>query len=100
MIVRFTTWCHRTAVYRARKNSQKYKIHLDVTRKRLKLIDRANDMLKEIEEVNGFAFADVNCRTCLKMDDKYHYFESEEDLLQILYPENADKDEELSEDSE
>ena len=100
MIVRFTTWRHRTAVYRARKNSLKYKIHLDVTRNRLKLIDRANDMLKEIEEVNGFAFADVNCRTCLKMDDKYHYFESEEDLLQILCPENADKDEELSEDSE
>ena len=100
MIVRFTTWRHRTAVYRAKKNSQKYKIHLDVTRNRLKLIDRANDMLKEIEEMNGFAFADVNCRTCLKMDDKYHYFESEEDLLQILYPENADKDEELSEDSE
>ena len=57
-------------------------------------------MLKEIEEENGFAFVDVNCRTCLKMEDKYHYFESEEDLLQILYPENANKDEECSEDSE
>lgn len=100
MIVRFTTWRHRTAVYRARKNSQKYKIHLDVTKNRLQLIDRANDMLKNIKEEGSFAFADINCRTCLKMDDKYHYFESEEDLSQILFPENADKEEELSENSE
>ena len=78
----------------------RYKIHLDFTRNRLKLIDRANDMLKQIKEENSFAFEDVNCCKCLNMDDRYHYFESEQDLLQILYPENADKDEELSKVSE
>ncbi len=34
MIVRFTTWRHRTAVYGARKTSSKYKVRLDLTKKR------------------------------------------------------------------
>ena len=96
MIVRFTTWRHRTAVYRARKASQKYKIHLDITKHRLRLMEKAKDLLNETEKRNSFAFADVNCRMCLKLDDKYHYFETEEDLLQILCPTNADKCEVIS----
>ena len=31
--------------------------------------------INEVKKANGFAFADVNCRTCLKMDDEYHYFD-------------------------
>ena len=67
IIVRFTTSRHRTAVFRARKNSQNYKIHLDVTKKGLKLIEKANEMIKEPNKKDCFAFVDVNCRTCLKM---------------------------------
>ena len=35
MIVRFTTWRHRTALYRARKSCNQYKIRLDLTKKGL-----------------------------------------------------------------
>ena len=31
IIVRFTTWRHRTIVYRARKNCSDYRIKLDLT---------------------------------------------------------------------
>ena len=59
-------------------------------------MEKAKDLLNETEKRNSFAFADVNCRMCLKLDDKYHYFETEEDLLQILCPTNADKCEVIS----
>ena len=78
MIIRFTTWRHRTAVYKARKASSKYKIRLDLTKKRL------NAMMKVSKDLNakklGFAFADVNCRLCAKVGDKFVYFNANDDL--------------------
>ena len=78
MIIRFTTWRHRTAVYKARKASSKYKIRLDLTKKRL------NGMMKVSNDLNakklGFAFADVNCRLCAKIGDKFVYFNANDDL--------------------
>ena len=49
VIVRFTTWRHRTQVYRTRKKSQNHKIKpnhkikLDLTHARLKAIQNANN---------------------------------------------------------
>ena len=57
-------------VHRARKNSKKVKIHLDLTKSNLDLIIRANEKLKENDE--NFAFADVNCRLCLKLDGEFN----------------------------
>ena len=78
MIVRFTTWRHRTAVYRARKVSSKYKIRLDLTKKRLNAIVKVS---KDLDTKKlGFAFADVNCRLCAKVGDKFVYFNANDDL--------------------
>ena len=82
IIVRFTTWRHRTFVFRARKDARKVIIKLDLTRKRIKLLEQANDMLDETD--GFFAMADVNCRLCLKLDDGFHYFETETDLKELL----------------
>lgn len=82
MIVRFTTWRHRTAIYRARKSCPKYKIRLDLTKKRLDAVIKSSKLL---EEKNiGFVFADVNCRLCAKIGDNFHYFDGEKGLMEIL----------------
>eukprot|EP00112_Aurelia_sp_Birch-Aquarium-sp1_P025219 Seg8281.1 transcript_id=Seg8281.1/GoldUCD/mRNA.D3Y31 product="hypothetical protein" protein_id=Seg8281.1/GoldUCD/D3Y31 len=84
IIVRFTTWRHRTIVYRARRNSDKYKIHLDLTKKKLKLLIKANDLLEEKSLGYCYAFSDVNCRLCLNLAGKFQHFESEEQLLRLI----------------
>ena len=47
MIVKFFSFIKRTSVYKARKNSDKNKIHLDITKKRLNLLDEAKKLIKE-----------------------------------------------------
>ena len=47
IIVRFTTWRHHSIVYRARIKSVTFKIQLDLTQRKLKLLDKANAWLKE-----------------------------------------------------
>ena len=41
MIVKFFSFSKRTLLYKARKNDDKNKIHLDITKKRLNLLDEA-----------------------------------------------------------
>ena len=83
IIVRFTTWRHRPAVYKARKISQSYKFRLDLTRKRIKIIGRTNDILRA-NNIKGYTFADVNCRLCLKLEDGFHYFEDDEEFMDLI----------------
>eukprot|EP00112_Aurelia_sp_Birch-Aquarium-sp1_P020833 Seg546.1 transcript_id=Seg546.1/GoldUCD/mRNA.D3Y31 product="hypothetical protein" protein_id=Seg546.1/GoldUCD/D3Y31 len=82
VIVRFTTWRRKTKVYHARKKCSKYRIKLDLTQKRVKLLEKVNIFLEEKEL--GYAFADVNCRLCAKIGNEFHYFQSEEDLLDAI----------------
>ena len=82
IIVRFTTWRHRSMVYRARKKSEKFKVHLDLTHRKVKLLEKANTWLKDKNEC--FAFADINCRPCLFMDGDYEYFNDEHELLDLI----------------
>ncbi|XP_065058021.1 uncharacterized protein LOC135685857 [Rhopilema esculentum] len=82
VIVRFTTWRHRTLVYRARKKCPKYRIKLDLTKRRIDIIQKVTSFLKEKEL--GFAFADVNCRLSVKIGDVFEHFNSEEDLMDIV----------------
>ena len=84
MIVRFTTWRHRSEVYRARKRSKKVKIHLDLTKRRLDLLILANSIMKAHPRGNGYAFADINCRLRVKIGEKYKFFDSEDELKHIL----------------
>ena len=100
IIVRFTTWRHRTQVYRARKKSAKYKIRLDLTKEKMKFLATANDMLKSNgkAEEGSFVFADVNCRPCLKLVDDFKYFASEKEMLRFIS--NLDKEEEDDDENE
>ncbi len=82
IIVRFTTWRHRSMVYRARKKSDKFKVHLDLTHRKVKLLEKANTWLKDKKEC--FAFADINCRPCLYLDGDYEYFNDEHELLDYI----------------
>ena len=33
----------------------------------------------------GFVFADINCRLCARINGKFHYFENEDQLMEIIY---------------
>ena len=95
IIVRFTTWRHRTEVYRARKNSDKYCIRLDLTKERLKIMGKANDILKDMGRASEscYVFSDVNCRMCLKYDGKFQYFGNTNELLNFIKSMEATEDE-------
>ena len=84
IIVRFTTWRHRTAVYRARKATNKFQVRMDLTHRRLKLLAKANDVLKDEGKTGCFAMADVNCRLTVKLDDGFHFFKTEDEFMDLL----------------
>ena len=95
MIVRLTTWRHRTPMYRARKSSDKCKIKLDLMKTRVKLLEEANQILQV--KGNCFAFCDVNCRPAMVLDGSYHFFNCLEDVEKyIKKEETAAVGEELS----
>ena len=95
IIIRFTTWRHRTMVYKARKNSDKYRVRLDLTKKRIKLIGKTNEMLKG-RNLNGYTFADINCRLCAKLDDGFYYFEDETEFKDLVKQKLGEEQEERS----
>ena len=64
IIVRFTTFCHRTLFYRARKNLKNAKVKLDLIKSRFDLLKRVNNHLKEICLIK-FCYANINC--CLRV---------------------------------
>ena len=86
VIVRLTTWRHRTAIYRAREKSNKVKICLDLTKPRLNLIIAANELLKEHKD--SFAFADVNCRPRVKFNGKFSFFDTVDDIMVLVSAED------------
>ena len=90
VIVRFTTWRHRTLVYRARKNCAKYRVKLDLTKRRINTIEKISKFLTR--KMLGFAFADIYCRLCMKIGDEFHHINSEDDLYDIIreYDERSD----------
>ena len=76
VIVRFTTFRHRTMFYRARKNLKKgVKIRLDLTKSRFNLLKKANEHDRDIPTIK-FCYADINCRLRVKFND-----ENEEDII-------------------
>lgn len=82
VIVRFTIWRHRVLVYRARINCTKYRIKLDLTRRRIEAIDEMNKFLKS--KRLGSAFADVDCRLCAKIGNEIHHITGEENSHDII----------------
>ena len=72
MIVRMTTWRHRTMVYEARKNCGKYEIKLDLTEHRINLLKKANEQFKS--DKHSFAVCNINCQPCWFNNGKYYNF--------------------------
>ena len=87
IIVRFTTFRHRTLFYRARKNLKSgFKVKLDLTKSRFKFLKKANNHVKEIPAIS-FCYADVNCRLRVKLHDaKEHniFFSTFDELRDIV----------------
>ena len=75
MIVRLTTFRYRTMIFRARKNSTKYKIKLDLTKRRLHLLKTVNEKLEG--KPDSFTLCDINCRPCWYDQGNYRYFSDE-----------------------
>ena len=76
MIVKFTSWESRTAVYRARKEQDKVKIFMDLTPRRSKLLSDAKSKANSDPNID-FAIADINCRLGFKLKDgSFKFFNS------------------------
>ena len=57
---------------------------LDLTKRHYLLLAKAKTTIKDNPAVM-FAFADITCSPALKLkDDKFHYFNSEDELNKIL----------------
>ena len=86
IIVRFTTFRHRTRFYRAKKKFKKgVKVKLDLTKKRHKLLIEANEYCEKSSTVK-FCYADINCRLRVKWVDPNEddtFFSSMDDILQM-----------------
>ena len=87
IIIRFTTFRHRTMFYRAKNKLKKgVRIKLDLTKSRYNLLKRANDHMKEVPSMK-FCYADINCRLKVKFNDenqKAIFFSSFDELRGIV----------------
>ena len=88
VIVRFTTFQHRTLFYRARKSLKSgFKVKLDLTKSRFNLLTKANNHVKDIPAIS-FCYADVNCRLQVKSHDAKQqdiFFSTFDELCDIIH---------------
>ena len=68
--------------FQSQEKTWKVRVSMDLTKRRVKLLEKANNMLEGFE--NCYAMPDVNCRLHIKLDDGFHAFESETDLMEVL----------------
>ena len=84
MIVRFTSWKDRTTVYRSRVKGGDVRFYIDLTQRRFKLRNWANERVKGDGRVN-YIFADVNNNICIRLvNGSFQIFNSEYELEKIL----------------
>ena len=70
VIVRFTTFRHRTMVYRAKKKMKPgVRVKLDWTKSRYTLLTDANKVVKNNPDIE-FCYADINCLLKIKLVDE------------------------------
>ena len=88
VIARFTTFRHKTMFYQARKNLAKNGVHLDLTKERFRLYQKAKDLVKSKESVK-YVYVDANCRLKVKFENnKESFFSSINELLDLTDQEN------------
>ena len=85
MIVKFYSFGKRTSVYKERKKAKNdVKIHLDLTKPRLNLLDKAKELITDDSCVD-FVFADINCNVVARLKiNKYKFFNLEDFKDKIL----------------
>ena len=85
VIVRFTTFRHRTIIYRARKElKNNVSVHLDLTKNRYAILKEARQIVEKNEKIK-FVYADINCR--MKVHPKVGkecFFDSCKELREII----------------
>ena len=80
VVVKFTTFCHRTLFHRKCKTLKGKSLHLDLTNSRLRLLNDAKKLIS-IRNNIAFCYADVNCRCKVRYSDGKELFcESISDL--------------------
>ena len=83
-MIRFKTFSDRTKFYRSRRKAKKVSIRLDLTKKRLTLLNVTRDKIKDKEGVD-IAFADINCNLALRLSSgDFSFFRTEAELDSIL----------------
>ena len=90
IIVRFTTFRHRTIFYRNRNKLKKAKIKIDLRKRRYDIYTDAINSVKNYSNVN-FVMADFNCRVKVVFTNgKSYFFKSIIDLKKCIEHENAE----------
>ena len=86
IIVRFTTFCHCTAFYRAQRFvGNRAQIRLDSTKRRYDILKAGNEYINAIGHTAKFCYADINCRMKIKWgDNSEEFFESLQDLKDLV----------------
>jgi len=85
IIVKFTSFKYRTQLYRKRNKNGPVKIHLDLTKQRLSLLDKAKELITDDCNVE-FVFADINCNTVARMkDNSYKFFKNVDEFTNFLF---------------
>ena len=82
VIVRSTTFRHRTVFYRNRKVLKgRVTVNLNLTKSRLDLLMKANKYVKDISNVE-FPYSDINCRLKVRFkNSREKLFGSIQDLI-------------------
>ena len=85
IIVKFTTFRHRTLLYRARRKLKNgVKLHIDLSKKRFKLLLDAQKYVENVGEVQ-FVYADINCNLKVKFrNNDESFFTSMQELEDFL----------------
>ena len=84
VIVKFTTWHHRSLFYRNRKKLSSVKVYLDLTQTKFKLLKDSQAKVQRSNDVD-FVFADINCALCTRLKNGvFRYFNSDDELDKIL----------------
>ena len=89
IIAKFTTWRHRTILYRARQNVLKdmgYRITLDITKSNIEMMDALREEIKENDiSTVDYIFCDVNCQPTIKFHSgKYNRFNTYGEGMRLL----------------
>ena len=88
IIVKFTTWRHRTLMDRGRTKITEelgYKGTLDITRDNIVMMDAVKQVADEMEAPVSYVFCDINCQPTIKtVDDQYLRFDSVKEATKLL----------------